>query len=82
MVFTPYRQGDVMEEFAAHSAHQLEEIKMTECAAYRTHQPQSRGDIEYEPATHQSQSNSDQDYEPVPHQSQSSSDAEYEPVPH
>ena len=38
---------------------------MNECAAYGTHQPQSKGDAEYEPVTHQSQSSSDQDYEPI-----------------
>ena len=47
-----------MKEFSACNAHQSEEIKMTECAAYGTHQPQSRGDGEYEPVT-QPQSSSE-----------------------
>ena len=47
MVFTPYRRENIMKEFLAHSTHQPEEIKMTECATYSTHQPQSSGDAKY-----------------------------------
>ena len=69
-----------MKEFSAHSTHQPEEIKMTECAAYGTHQLQSKGDAEYEPVTHQPQSKGDAEYEPVTHQPQTNNDQDYEPV--
>ena len=77
MVFTVYRQGNIMNEYTSHSTHQPEEIKMIECATYSTPQPQFSGDAEYEPVTHQPQYD---EYETVAHMSQSRGDEDYEPV--